>query len=236
MSNFLALSQQLQREVGVAGAAISSVTSQTGMYNKLVNWIADADMHIQLMKTDWKFLWSEYSVNTGSGTAEPTIPADLNLWDRDSFYLDYSAANHRKLRYIEYKTWRDGRGRGVLVNRKPDSVAIKPNNQIVLVNPPDDSYALTADYWKRPTRMVDNADTSNIPVTYERAIILQAKLWYAEEQEMPEVRDQARLELFGDNRHETKDIGIMARLMADQLPGQEGRTMGQAPEITVRPE
>ena len=235
MSDFLTLVQQLQRECGVEGAAISSVTTQTGLYNKLVNWIADADVHIQAMKIDWKFLWSEYSVDTGEGNAEPTVPADLNRWDRDSFYLDYGTAVNKHLRYMDYKTWRDGRGRGVQTNRKPSLVVIKPDNQIILSSPPDDTYVLTADYWKKPTRMAENTDTSNIPVNYERVILTQAKLWYAEEQEMPEVEKQARLDLFGDPRNK-KDFGLYGRLQADQLPGQEGRTMGESPPITIVPE
>lgn len=235
MSDFLTLVQQLQREVGVAGSPITTVSSQTGMYSKLVNWTADADLHIQGLKTDWKFLWSEYSVETIIGTAEPAIPANLNLWDRDSFYLDYTLSSNRKLKYLDYKVWRDGLGRGTQVNHKPSQVVIKPSNQIILHSVPDDAYALTGEYWKKPVKMAGNTDTSLIPVNYERIIILQAKLWYAEEQEMPDVYKSAYNELFGDPRTK-KDIGLLGRLKANQLPGQEGRTMGEAPDITIRPE
>lgn len=235
MSNFITLVQQLQRECGVHGAPLTTVVGQSGMYSKLVNWVADADLHIQNLKTDWKFLWSQYSVTTIAGTSEPAVPADLNRWDRDSFYLNYSLASSKHLKYLDYKQWRDGLGRGVQTNRKPSYVVIKPSNQIVLHNPPDAAYALTADYWKSSSRMAANGDTSPIPETYERVIILQAKLWYAEEQEMPPVYEAASRELYGDPR-EREDIGLLDRLKADQLPGQEGRTMGEAPDITIRPE
>lgn len=235
MSDFLTLVQQLQREVGVAGSPLTTVLNQTGMYSKLVNWTADADIHIQALKTDWKFLWSEYSVSTIIGTAEPATPADLNLWDRDSFYLDYTLASNRKLKYLDYKVWRDGLGRGIQVNHKPSQIVIKPSNQIILHSVPDAVYALTGEYWVKPTKMVDNTDTSAIPVGYERIIIVQAMMWYAVEQEMPDVYKTAQLEMFGDPRAK-KDIGLLGRLKANQLPGQEGRTMGESTNITVVPE
>ncbi|MCK4704844.1 MAG: hypothetical protein KAT90_05155 [Gammaproteobacteria bacterium] len=235
MPDYLTLVKQLQRECGVAGAAISTVTSQTGMYNKLVQWIADADEHLQSLHIDWKFLWSEYSETTVIGIAEPAIPADLNIWDRDSFYLNYSLASNKRLVYKEYKDWRNLMGRGVQTNRKPTNIVIKPNNQIILAKPPDDAYALTAEYWATPTKMVDNIDVSAIPAAFHRIIVLQAKLWYAEEQDMPDVYAIAKKELRGDGLR-GKDMGLLGRLESLQLPNQEGRTMGEAPDITIRAE
>lgn len=234
MSTFLELVVDLQREVGVQGAEISTVLNQTNIYKKLVNWIADADMHIQNMRSDWKFLWSEYAVSTSIGGATPTVPADLNLWDRDSFYLNYSLATNRRLKYVDYYTWKHGVGRGVQTNRKPHSITIKPNNQIVLINPPNAIYALTGEYWKTPTKMTANDDVSDIPAAHHRTIVVQAKEWYAEEQEMPDLFKIAHMELHGDER--IGDIGLLGRLKAQELPGNEGRTMGKAQPITIRPE
>ncbi len=235
MADFLTLVQQLQREVGVQGSPLTTVSSQTGIYAKLVNWIADADEHIKGMRTDWKFLWSQYSISTIIGTAQPSIPSDLNLWDEDSFYLDYSLASNRHLKILDYKNWRDGRGRGVLTNRKPDRVVIDPGNQIILANPPDAAYALTAEYWKKSTKMASNTDVSEIPANFHRVILLQAKMWYAEQQEIPDVYQSANFELNGspDNK---KDMGLLERLKASQLPNQHRRTMGEATQITVRAE
>ena len=235
MPDYLTLVKQLQRECGVAGAAISTVSNQTGMYNKLVQWIADADEYIQSLHIDWKFLWSEYSETTVIGNAEPPIPSDLNIWDRDSFYLDYTLKSQKKLVYKAYKLWRDGQGRGVQINRTPNLIIIKPNNQIILSRPPDDAYALTAEYWVTPTKMVNNTDVSAIPAAFHRIIVLQAKLWYAEEQDMPDVYALAKKELRGDGLR-GKDMGLLGRLEALQLPNQEGRTMGESPDITIRPE
>lgn len=233
MSDFLTLVQQLQREVGVAGSPISTVLNQTGLYSKLVNWITDADEYLQGLHIDWKFLWKEYSINTIVGNAEPTIPSDLNVWDQDKFYLDYSTVSNKSLKYLDYTEWKNGRGRGVLTNRKPNRVVIKPDNQIILSDPPDDVYALTGEYWHTPVKMTANTDVSAIPVAFHRIIVVQAKLWYAEQQEIPAVYKAATLELYGDRR---KNIGLLGRLESLMVPGQEARTMGKAPPITIVPE
>lgn len=232
MADYLALVQQLQREVGVAGATITTVSNQTGIYNKLVNWIKDADEYIQSLHIDWQFLWREYSISTSIGNAEPASPSDLNFWDRDKFFLDYTTSNHKHLVFIPYDFWRKGRGRGELNDRRPDSITIKPNDQIVLIDPPDDVYSLTGEYWATPTLLVNNTDVSIIPVAFHRIILAQAKLWYSEEQEMPEVYQIASRELNGDGR---KQLGLLGRLESLQLPEQAGRTMGVANDITVIP-
>lgn len=232
MPDFLSLVVQLQREVGVAGAAISAVTNQSNIYNKLVNWIADADEHIQLMKTDWKFLWAQYQVNTTAGNPSPTKPADLAEWDTDTFYLDYTTANHKKLVYVEYDDYRRGLRQGVKTNRKPSYFTIKPDNNIVLVNPPDAIYSLTADYYKTPTKMAANTDVSAIPSRFHRVIVLQAMMWYAIEQEIPDLYQTAKLELHGEKG---KDLGLLAHLKASQLRGNKSRNMGKGDSITVIP-
>jgi len=230
MSTFLQLAQQLQRDLGVSGTSVSAVTGQTGMLEKLVNWIADADEFIQSLYWDWKFLWSEYSIATVAGNAAPTVPSDLGVWDRESFWLNYTLATKKKLQYMDYYEWRDSLGYGVKTNSKPSYITIKPDNSIILERPPDAAYTLTGEYWKTPTRMTANGDLSAIPAQFHRIIVVQAKLWYAEEEEITTVYQAADKELNGDERG---NLGLMDKLKSNQLPGQDVRRMAQSPSMTV---
>lgn len=233
MADYLTLCQNLRREIGAAGGGTipSAVTGQTGTNLKIVNLIADADIYIQSMHWDYNFLWSQYQVDTVVGNATPTVPADLGVWDVDSFYLDYSAATHKKLVHMDYIEWRRTLRQGVKTNKKPSWVVIKPDNNIVLESPPDAVYSLTADYWKTPARMVDATDVSDIPEQFQRIILVQAKLWFAEEQEIPSLYQAASLELNGDKDH----VGLIDLLNSNQLPQQKSRRMGVGTPITVRP-
>lgn len=231
--NYLQLCQQLRREVGTAGSGSipSAVTSQTGMNEKLVNWIADACYQIESLHWDWNFLWSQFSVATVAGNAEPTVPVDLGVWDEDSFYLNYTLATNKKLSKLDYRQWRATYRQGVQTNRKPSFVVVKPDNQIRLHPAPDDAYTLTADYWARPTRLSANTDEPAIPEQFQRCIVVLAKIYFAEEEEIPSLMQAASMELYGVPGRP----GLLAHLESHELPDQKGRMMGAAPSITVRP-
>jgi len=226
-STFLQLCQKTRSECGITSSGPASVTSQTGVLEKVVNWVADADVEIQSRWFDWNFLHvSIWSHNTIAGVSTVAAPSDLGVWDRESFYLDYSTANHKQLSVVDYKVWRRDYRQGVKTNQRPDIAIILPDQSLKLESPPDDVYALTADYWKRPARMTANTNTSPVPEEYERIIVARAKIAYAESQGAPEVLMSAQIE-FDD---------LLDKLEAKYLPNQEGRRQADPGMMVVRPE
>ena len=101
MRTYLELCQKMIRDLGLS-ISISSVTNQTGMQQKITDWIADADEAIQTKWTDWDFLLAQHSVNTISGVRAYSAPSDLGAYDFDSFYLNYTSDDYQKLNYLEY--------------------------------------------------------------------------------------------------------------------------------------
>lgn len=231
MSTYLQLVNNLKREVGVAGSDVVTVSGQTAMLGKLVNWIADADEYIQSLHWDWKFLWNQYSQATVSGNAAPVVPSTVNVWDRDSFYIDRTTASYKRLTEVPYDTYLHSYGLGTHTNRKPDSVIIKPDNSIVVYPTPNAVYTVTADYWAKPTRLSDNGDESAIPAAFHRIIVVQAKLWYAEHEEINDLYAAASRELYGNKA--SRETGLLDRLESLQLPGQEARMMGDAGPMDI---
>jgi hypothetical protein len=227
MSDYLTLCQKMIRDLGMSNS-ISTVVGQTGMNQKIANWIADADEFIQTKWQNWNFLHSTHSVNTIASTREYSAPSDLGSWDRGSFYLDYSTDNYQHLNEIEYETWRDVHGPGTHTNDKPDSFIILPSGNIYLDPIPDAVYALTADYWTIPTRFSANTDESAIPARFERIILARAKIYYAEHEEFPNVYELAVAE-FTD---------LMRKLEAAELPGKQhatGRSRNRDIDLVIRP-
>lgn len=224
--NFLQLVNQTKLELGVEGAALVTVSSQTGMPGKLVSWVAQADSYIQALHFDWDFLWKQFAVSTQIGISAYSRPSDLGLWDRESFWLDYSLATSTKLRVFEYRKYRDQIRPGVKTNARPTVVTIKPDKNLVLDPPPDAVYSMTADYWQKPVVMADSTDTSLIPEQYHRVIIARAKLFYAEEEEVATLRQDALAEY----------LEQLDKLEAHQLPEQERRAQGEATLLEVRTE
>lgn len=217
MSNYLQLCQKMTRDLGMS-TTIAAVTSQTGMAQKIVEWIADADEYVQTLYADWNFLWSQFSTSTIAGTRAYSAPSDLGEWDRDSFYLDYTTDSYVHLSFIDYLTWRQAFRQGTHSNEKPSSFVIAPNKSIYLEGIPDAAYTLTADYWKAPTRMTENTSTSNIPTRFERIIIARAKIYYAEHEEFPNVFELAT------NEYDS----LLKQLESAELPGRAEYTRGHA--------
>ena len=82
MSTFKELVQDLHRESGASGSTPSTVENQTGEALRMVRWIRRADLHIQKLWHDWKFLWSptQYSEDTVDGTRDATVPTTQGIW------------------------------------------------------------------------------------------------------------------------------------------------------------
>lgn len=225
MSTFLELVNKAKSELGVEGAALVAVTSQTAMAAKLVAWVAKANLYVQNIHTDWNFLWSEFSYNTVLGTSTITVPANLNVWDTETFWIDYATATAKKLDFMQYREFKASLGYGIKTNSTPDTVTIKPNKDIIVDPPTDGVYVITADYWMSPTTLVNAADTSAIPAQFEDIIVAKAKMYFADEEEFPELYAIASKE-FDD---------ILVLLEASELPGRERNNLTEAPESTVLP-
>jgi len=225
MSDYLTLCRTLQREVGVTGAPMAGVTGQSSIYEKLANWIADADVFIQSLHWDWNFLWKQHQVNTVVDDDTPTGPADLGVWDRGSFFLDFTTQNWKKLTEMSYIDYRNSVRQGVKTSRKPNYIIIRPDKTLRFDVPANAIYSFTGDYWKTPTKMTANADTSDIPEQFRRIIVVQAKLWYAEEEEVPAVFEVASGEL----------RTLLAELESHELPDQERRRKSSGDDLTVVP-
>lgn len=223
-SAYLSLCVKLRQEVGVAGTGPTTVTGQTGMFKKIVDWVADADVDIQTKYLDWGFLLGEHSVSTISGVKDYAKPSDFCLWDYESFYIDRTEDTYKNLIQMDYVEWRRSHRNGTKTNSQPSWFIIKPDKDIILESPPDGVYALTADYYKTPTRMTANTSTSLIPTKFDRLIIARAKIYYAEHENATEVMQGAL----------TEYADLMGRLESLYLPGQEARTRaGNNDMITV---
>lgn len=224
MSTYLQLCQKMIRDLGLSNT-ITTVSGQSGMSRKVVDWIADADEQIQALWADWQFLWSQYSTTTIAGTQEYAKPLDFGVWDLDSFYLDYNISNYQHLGYIDYIAWRQAYRQNPADNDKPSLFTLTPAHNIYLEPTPDAVYTLTADYWAAPTRLSDNTDTSAIPDRFERIIIAKAKIFYAEHDEFPTVYELASRE-YAD---------LLKQLQAAELPGKrQAFTKSQSQDIDLR--
>lgn len=211
MSTFLQQVQNLHRECGAAGSAPSTVVSQVAQNLRFVNWVKEADYIIQTLWTDWKFLWATTSgLNTTASTSTLTKPSDLNYWDFETFRLDGEMID-----VVEYHNIR----MEVLDTNEaqPSRIIILPNNNLMFEPVPDDTYAITADYYKKPVRLAANGDVSLIPEEFELCTLGRGMMLYANYEAAPEIKAQGT-ELYLEH---------LARLENHQLPNKKNARFRQ---------
>lgn len=229
---FLELVNDLGRDVGISGGSIANVTGQTGERNRIVNYIADADMFIQNLWEDWKFLHASISITTTAGTSAYSlsdldgasdvsdISSTLQKWHEESFVYKPATDNAAPLTKLAYEEWRRNQRLGASpAQDTPSQVVFKPDNDIEFVPIPDDTGPITADYQKRAVRMTAKASTSVIPAQYRRMIMLKGKMLYAEFESLPAIYNAAEQEF----------AIYLERLESNQLPEGHWKHSSQMP-------
>jgi len=210
---YLELLQALHRECGASGVAPSNVTNLTGEANRLAGWVRDANMHVQNLWENWKFLKQSDSraltpaVNT---LAAPT-GMGAGMWDLDTFKIipagETVPMEVLAAEYDEVKTEEVDTSEGT-----PWRAVVMPDNSLRFEGTPDAADTFEADYFREPdpTELDSNGDTSSIPARFHNVILGRALILYANFEGADEIKTQG-LELYND---------YLARLENSQLPNQ----------------
>lgn len=225
---FLQLCQRAVVECGVSGT-ISFVTGQTGSLGRIVNWVAEAWLDIQVEHDDWDWMrapllssgsvltggfafqtvagqWS-YPIGNGAGTVG-IGPTRFGNYDRWSFRCSTTAQGFLDETQfgedIPYQAWRDGYmlGANRLLQTRPTVVAIGSDQSLNLGPPPNGLYTITGDFFVSPTRMVMEPDVPpGLPDRYHMLIVYGAMRKYAGYEAASEVMERGTREYTRMMRH-----------------------------------
>lgn len=205
---FLDLVQDLHRESGASGAAPGSVTGQKGEALRLVEWVKMADIEIQNLHLDWKFLAGEEALTITDAADIYPPPADHRHYDRETFQLELADGSKKPLTVQDELEVRSE----IFYDEKsePWRVIIRNDDQLKFDEPPDQTYTCNYAYYTQPVEQTDNIDQSQIPNYYRYGVIVGKALeYYADYEDAPEARRKSQLLL-----------GFwLPKLEADQLPG-----------------
>ncbi len=236
MSTYLVLCQDMARDIGIPGTGPSAVdaTTLSEEENAVVRYVANADLDIQSRWFNWDFLWTEATISAISGTSTLTssntgFPTALGNWKLDSAVWNKSADTYQVLEYMEWDKYRYEYKYGSVASDTPEVFTVKPDNNIDLYPTPDATTAISFEYFATPTALAADSDVSAIPPRFHKIIIARAKIYYAENEDAPEILSGALTE-FED---------LLDKLEADQLPSQKNRRFSKVQDLfnyTVVPE
>lgn len=212
MSTYLELVQDLHREVGAAGVAPTAVTNLTGEADRLAKWIREADIYVQVLWVNWRFLWKQWTTAnvTTAATVLLAAPTDLNFWDFKTFkIIEPGETDENPFSVIEYD-----KIKGLILDTSqtiPSRAIVMPNNDLNFEPIPDGIYTILADYYVKPTPLAADADVSLIPEEFHQVISGRAQILYGNYENAPEQKDQGN-EIYTEQ---------LARLENKELPNQE---------------
>ncbi|OGT57514.1 MAG: hypothetical protein A3E01_08220 [Gammaproteobacteria bacterium RIFCSPHIGHO2_12_FULL_63_22] len=225
---YLALCQDVKRECGITGT-LTTVASQTGELERVVNWVKDAWKEIQLQHPDWRWMRSTFSVNTvaADGIYAGTDCTDSRLVDtitRFSRWLPYDENDGFNVKsylqsagvgtegWLVFLPWSDFRGlyrRGTQTNGTPAHYSIDPQNNLVLGPVPNAIFVVSGEYQMSPQVFSADADVPELPSAFDKVIMYEAMKKVAGYDAASEIMVRAMRE----------GTPLMRALEANQLPG-----------------
>jgi len=225
---YLEICQDVVRECGISGTLTTTV-SQTGEFNRVVNWVKQAWTEIQNRHIAWLFMRSSATVDTtaGDGTYAATDFTDENtslavsnfshwliddLEDPPKAYLTSTGVGDEYwLSWLEWYQFRTI----YLVNQnrttqgQPSYVSWDPTLNLRLGQLPNDIYTVTANYYRSAQKFSADTDTpTGLPAQFDDVIMYRAMEKYAGYEAAQEVMIRATSE---GNR-------LMRQLEMNQLP------------------
>ena len=202
--NYLQLANRLRRKCRVSGSGFTTTQgSQVEEYYRLLDWVNEAWVDIQLKRIDWLWMKKSMSFPTVSSQASYTVAqiglTDFANWDEDSFrtYNTVVGLNSEiEMNVITYAEWRSNYQLGALRSSvsRPIEFAVLPDFSIGLGPVPIAGYSISGEYFKIPTELSLDADTPGMPVQYHMAIIYRAMMFYGASELAQEVYQEGEKE------------------------------------------
>jgi hypothetical protein len=230
MPTFLNICQTLHSDFRIGGT-LSTVSGQTGMLKRVVDAVVWADREIQRSKTNWKFLWSEWSIVLVPAISEYSPPDLLGSFDETSFWYEQGSDDSYQIPFVNYRTFRDSYKAIYSTDQggTPEVITIRPDGKISILPKPsteEDGKEISSEYWKKPADLSNDDDVSAIPEQFHDAILYLAKMHLAETMHDTGWYNSASV-MYNQ---------IYQELKAHSLPGkQDDRKSESSVELVIKP-
>lgn len=207
---FLDICKAVRQKSGISGDGPSSVISQTGIMQRVVEWVLDAEQEIISINDQAQFL---REINTGAlvdGDYRYTANS-LNM--SPTRLINKAYVDNFEIEVVKYQEWLDNiteYGDSTKTGT-PTVVTLTPDQRLEFWPTPNSALAVKIDSYILPTAMTTNTSVSIIPELYHKAIMYKALMFYADYEE----------DMYLYQRAEQNFDKWMASFYVDQLPKSE---------------
>lgn len=195
--NFLELCRQVKEEAGLAGAAISTVSSTTGIDTKIVKWVQQAWLRIQSQYM-WRTLQAELTFTTTIGQRDYDVAVDLLHTDVQAFDVTLAKISDgtttNGLQWLDYfNQYRPKYFFAVAQSGRPSEVTYSPfDNKVRFNTNPDAAYTVTLPYIMTAEKLASDADVPTLSEQHHWMIVWRAVMFYAAYDNAPVLFQTAR--------------------------------------------
>jgi tetratricopeptide (TPR) repeat protein len=176
--NYLALCKRLRQEAGYSGNGPASVDGQSGEMQRVIDWIAQAWTEIQVMRKDWRFKLSPFSISMTSGETQKLISLDMRDLKSDSIMVQRADGSRTYPLHVSIEELRKYR-------REQDSPQTYPfivaqENGLIEVYPDlGEDVTIQGEYYRAPEVLTNNTDVPDLPEAYHLLIVWGALMQLA---------------------------------------------------------
>lgn len=206
--NFLQLCNRLKVKARVTGSDMTAVTDQAAEFARLVLFINEAWMDLQMTRPDWKWMRNSMTFPTVAGQATYTLAqieatgsgfSNFGNWDLETlrcYTTSVGTNDETELDWMPYDIWRNTYQMGATrtTETRPNEFTITPAHGIGLGCTPAAGYTISGDYYKVATEMEATTDTPSLPSQFHMAIVYRAMMFYGVSESAPEVYDEGKTE------------------------------------------
>jgi hypothetical protein len=191
--NFIEICQAVATEAGITSTGPASVTGQSGILAKVVKWVKLANKEIQLESNGWNFMWQMASPLLIPGT-KLYYPADLQIADLRHI-KSITLQGSSPLTCVAWDDWQsEVSNTANTTAQQPSLFTTRPDGRIEFYPTPAIASTLDVEYFINPVDLVNDTDTSIIPIDYHNTIIAKAIMYYSIHEDDTIRYQQARME------------------------------------------
>lgn len=214
--NFLELSKRVRQEVGYSGTGPVAVEGQSGVYQKVVDWVQAAVEAVHLSREQWAFDWARHEAPLVAGQAAYPVLGSWGLHLRalapDPAFVYRTSEGVGQRYWLCELPWAAFRQLApVSSTGMPVYCALSPDQQLHLHPAPGPGLTLSLEYYRQPQALEVAQDVPRIPPQHHMAIV-----WHAVHMAAAHDENLSLLQTSALRRAEA-----MARLERTELPGMD---------------
>ncbi|MHC4521115.1 MAG: phage adaptor protein [Planctomycetota bacterium] len=243
MSTFLELAQETRALSGIGGTGPTDVATATGIEARIVNYVKNAWIDIQMHPKKWKWMWGHYLAPAPGGAPLQTI-VDTREYPLtgvesvrvNSFKSYLTATGVTDRQRMSWQAWRPFEASTGIVAEtadRPIRVSRDPAGALHLFPKANDIYSIEFEFFKTAQILAANGDEPEMPSDFHQLIVYEALKRFGKAEDAPEIIKLGE-EAAGSDGNEGRPVSGLWRSLVWVQEYKDAATDDESEQMVVR--